>query len=180
MTPEDGHACIQATLEAISSPHNLSAMVKIATKYSERMTPKALIGVFETCESYEGLYDYLAAIVDTSKDPDVFLKYIVLATKMQHFDEVERICRTSTVYDAVKVKKFLVSAKLNDPRLLMYVSGHQSTEVERQRPLRNIQVLNLGTNTPVPKSPPTPTPKSDPLDTPELPSVERRGIHPCM
>jgi hypothetical protein len=51
---------------------------------------------------------------------------------MQHFDEVERICRTSTVYDAVKVKKFLVSAKLNDPRPLMYVSGQQRTEVERQ------------------------------------------------
>ncbi len=144
MTPEDGLACIQATLAAIKSPQNLSAIVKIATKYSKRMTPKALIGVFETCESYEGLYDYLAAIVDTSKDPDVHLKYIVLATKMQHFDEVESICRTSTVYDAVKVKKFLVSAKLNDPRSLMYVSGHQRTEVERQRPLRNAPSLKFG------------------------------------
>jgi clathrin heavy chain len=36
MTPEDGLACIQATLEAINSPQNLSAMVKIATKYNER------------------------------------------------------------------------------------------------------------------------------------------------
>jgi hypothetical protein len=172
MTPEDGLACIQATLEAINSPKNLSVMVKIATKYSERMTPNALIGVFERCESYEGLYDYLAAIVDTCKDPDVHLKYIVLATKMQHFDEVVRICRTSTVYDAVKVKRFLVTAKLNDLRPLMYVGGNQSPEVGRQQPLRNAQVPNLGTNTPVPKSPRTPTPKSDPLDNPELPPVE--------
>ena len=34
---------------------------------------------------------------------------------------VERVCRDSTVYDPVEVKKFLMEAKLPDPRPLIHV-----------------------------------------------------------
>jgi len=35
--------------------------------------------------------------------------------------EVERVCRDSTVYDPEEVKKFLMEAKLPDPRPLIHV-----------------------------------------------------------
>ena len=40
---------------------------------------------------------------------------------MNQTREVERVCRDSTVYDAEKVKDFLMNAKLADPRPLIHV-----------------------------------------------------------
>ena len=51
----------------------------------------------------------------------VHIKYIEAAAKMQQFKEVERVCRDSTVYDPLEVKKFLMDAKLPDPRPLIHV-----------------------------------------------------------
>ncbi len=120
MSTENGLACIQAML-AHNIRQNLTVVVKIATKYSEQMTAKALIGVFEKFKSFEGLYYYLGAIVNFNQDPDVHFKYIEAAAKLAQFKEVERVCRDSTVYDAVKVKEFLMDAKLQDPRPLIHV-----------------------------------------------------------
>ena len=68
-----------------------------------------------------GLYYYLGQIVNFSQEANVHLKYIEAATKCQQYKEVERVCRDSTVYDAEKVKAFLMDAKLPDPRPLIHV-----------------------------------------------------------
>lgn len=100
---------------------NLNIVVQIATKYSEPLGPESLIKLFEDFKSYEGLYYYLSAIVNFSQLPVVHFKYIEAAARMQQFKEVERVCRDSTVYDPQEVKKFLMEAKLPDPRPLIHV-----------------------------------------------------------
>lgn len=118
MTPDKGLACLN---ELMTNRANEALVAKIATQYSEQMTPAALIRIFETAKSFTGLYYYLGAIVNTSDNPEVHYKYIVAATELKQFKEVERVCRDSTVYDAELVKRYLIDAKLADPRPLIHV-----------------------------------------------------------
>lgn len=100
---------------------NMKVVVDIATKYSDPLGPDKLIKIFEDFKVYEGLFYYLSAIVNTSTVPHVHLKFIETAVKMGQLKEVERVCRDSTVYDPIEVKKFLIEAKLPDPRPLIHV-----------------------------------------------------------
>jgi clathrin heavy chain len=100
---------------------NLKVVVDISIKYADPLGPDRLIKLFEDFKVYEGLYHFLFAIVNNSPLPLVHLKFIEAAVKMQQFKEVERVCRDSTVYDPVEVKKFLIEAKLADPRPLIHV-----------------------------------------------------------
>jgi clathrin heavy chain len=96
--------------------NNLNLVVQVATKYNEALGSESLIKLFEDFKSYEGLFYYLGAIVNFSQSSLVHFKYIESASRMQQFKEVERVCRDSTVYDPEEVKKFLMEAKLPDPR----------------------------------------------------------------
>jgi clathrin heavy chain len=100
---------------------NLANVVQIAIKYSDPLGPESLIALFEDFKSFEGLFHYLTAIVNFSQVPEVHLKYIQAAAQMQQFAEVERVCRDSTVYDPLEVKKFLMEAKLANPKPVIYV-----------------------------------------------------------
>lgn len=100
---------------------NLNVVVQIATKYSENLGPDNLIKLFEDFKSFEGLFYYLGGIVNFSQNPLVIKKYIEAAARMQQFKEVERVCRDSNYYDPVEVKKYLIEAKLPDPRALIHV-----------------------------------------------------------
>eukprot|EP00735_Rhodelphis_limneticus_P001188 TRINITY_DN1175_c0_g1::TRINITY_DN1175_c0_g1_i1::g.17251::m.17251 TRINITY_DN1175_c0_g1::TRINITY_DN1175_c0_g1_i1::g.17251 ORF type:complete len:1683 (-),score=736.73,sp/P49951/CLH1_BOVIN/59.31/0.0,Clathrin/PF00637.15/1.2e+02,Clathrin/PF00637.15/8.9e-19,Clathrin/PF00637.15/3.4e-18,Clathrin/PF00637.15/2.2e-29,Clathrin/PF00637.15/1.7e-30,Clathrin/PF00637.15/6.4e-29,Clathrin/PF00637.15/3.3e-25,Clathrin/PF00637.15/3.4e-31,Clathrin_propel/PF01394.15/0.011,Clathrin_propel/PF01394.15/2,Clathrin_propel/PF0 len=100
---------------------NLRLCAQIATRYSELMTPQALIELFEGFSSFEGLYLYLGSIVNFSQEPDVHFKYIEAAVKTGQIKEVERVTRESNFYDAEKVKNYLKDARLQDPRPLINV-----------------------------------------------------------
>lgn len=100
---------------------NLQLVVQICTKYSDPLGAENLIKLMEDFKSFEGLFYYLGAIVNNSQDAVVHFKYIEAAAKMQQFKEVERVCRDSTVYVPEDVKKFLMDAKLPDPRPLIHV-----------------------------------------------------------
>lgn len=100
---------------------NLQICVQIATKYAELLTPQALIALFESYKTFEGLYYFLGSIVNFSQDADVHFKYIQAACRTGQLKEVERICRESNVYDAEKVKNFLKEAKLTDQLPLIIV-----------------------------------------------------------
>ena len=55
-------------------------------QYHEQLGTTALIDLFESFKSYEGLFYFLGAIVNFSQDPEVHFKYIQV-----------RICLYSTV-----------------------------------------------------------------------------------
>lgn len=112
--------CLDAMMKS-NIRQNLQAVINIATKYSELLGPTRLIDLFEKHKTAEGLYYYLGSIVNVSEDPDVVFKYIEASTKMQQYNEVERICRDNTHFNPEKVKNFLKEAKLPEQLPLIVV-----------------------------------------------------------
>ncbi|VDP82839.1 unnamed protein product, partial [Schistosoma curassoni] len=86
---------------------NLHVCVQIATKYHEQLGTNALIEIFESFKSFEGLFYFLGSIVNFSQEPEVHFKYIQAACKTGQVKEVERICRESNCYEPERVKNFL-------------------------------------------------------------------------
>lgn len=115
--------------------NNIRLVVEVAKRYSEQLTPKALIALFEEFDSWSGIYYYLGSFVNFAEvdkyitlifiivfqDSDVVFKYIEAATKLDQLKEVERVCRDSEHYDPLQVKEFLLQHNLKDPRPLIYV-----------------------------------------------------------
>ncbi|KAF6216139.1 hypothetical protein GE061_000478 [Apolygus lucorum] len=120
LSVEDSVECLKAMLTA-NIRQNLQICVQIATKYHEQLTTKALIDLFESFRSYEGLFYFLGSIVNFSQDQDVHFKYIQAACKTGQIKEVERICRESNCYNPERVKNFLKEAKLTDQLPLIIV-----------------------------------------------------------
>lgn len=118
LTPENVLECLG---ELLKNPANEPLVVKIATQYSDQLGPEELIKVFESAKMPNGLFYYLGSIVNSSENKAVHYKYIVAAANLKQFKEVERVCRDSTVYEPQAVRDFLLDAKLQDPRPLIYV-----------------------------------------------------------
>jgi len=116
----DALECLRTMLHA-NLRQNLQVCISVAVKYHEHLTAKALIELFEGIKSYEGLFYFLGAIVNSSTEPDVHFKYIKAACKTGQIKEVERICRDSNYLEAETVKNFLKEAKLNDQLPLIIV-----------------------------------------------------------
>lgn len=75
LSVEDSLECLKAMLQT-NMRQNLQIVVQIATKYHEQLTTHALIDLFESFKSYEGLFYFLGSIVNFSQDPEVHFKYI--------------------------------------------------------------------------------------------------------
>lgn len=105
---------------------HLQVVVQIAVKHHEAIGTKRLIDMFEQFQSWEGIFYFLGSILAFSTDPEVHFKYIEAASKLNHVQEVERVCRESQYYDPIRVKDFLKQAKLPDPRPLIYVCDRHS------------------------------------------------------
>lgn len=105
----------------INIRQNLQIVVAIAIKYVEQLTPEALIAMFETFRTFEGVYYFLNQIHLTSENPEVHFKYIEAAARVGQFKEVERMCRDSNHYDPARTKEFLKEAKLPDQLPLIIV-----------------------------------------------------------
>jgi len=130
-TREECLACLQMLLQ--NNPQaNLKIAVDVAKQYSEELRPESLIELFESFQSLDGLWCYLAAIVNASTDPEVNFKYIevtAMRAKMMGnrpesknlYSEVERMCRDSDNYDPERVKDFLIKFELPEPRPLIQV-----------------------------------------------------------
>ncbi|VDL17052.1 unnamed protein product [Hymenolepis diminuta] len=120
LSVEDSLECLKAMLQA-NIRQNLQVCVQIATQYHEQLGTNALIEIFESFKSFEGLFYFLGSIVNFSQDPEVHFKYIQAACKTGQVKEVERICRESNYYDPERVKNFLKEAKLTDQLPLIIV-----------------------------------------------------------
>uniref|UniRef100_A0A914HD52 Clathrin heavy chain n=1 Tax=Globodera rostochiensis TaxID=31243 RepID=A0A914HD52_GLORO len=117
---QDSLECLKAMLQA-NLRANFQIVVQIASKYCEQLGTQALIDIFESFKSYEGLFYFLGSIVNFSQDSEVHFKYIQAATRTGQIKEVERICRESNCYDPERVKNYLKEAKLADQLPLIIV-----------------------------------------------------------
>ncbi|CAG0882402.1 unnamed protein product [Darwinula stevensoni] len=120
LSVEDSLECLKVMLQT-NIRQNLQIVVQISTKYHEQLGTQALIDLFESFKSYEGLFYFLGSIVNFSQEPEVHFKYIQAACKTGQIKEVERICRESNCYNPERVKNFLKEAKLTDQLPLIIV-----------------------------------------------------------
>jgi len=100
---------------------NLQVVVNVCREYSEQLTPEKLIEMFESYNSWEGLFYYLGAVLLKTEDAAVHFKYIQAAAKIGNMQEVERVTREDNFYDAEQVRDFLKEARLPDQRPLINV-----------------------------------------------------------
>eukprot|EP00916_Digyalum_oweni_P021100 GHVL01035078.1.p1 GENE.GHVL01035078.1~~GHVL01035078.1.p1 ORF type:complete len:1411 (+),score=249.62 GHVL01035078.1:264-4496(+) len=119
LSPDVIYECLLELLK--NNRQNMSTVVQCAVQFHSVIGINRLIELFESRGSYDGVYFLLGSIVNTSNDAEVHFKYIEVAAKLGYYQEVERVCRESKVYDAQRVKEFLKTAKLPDPRSLIYV-----------------------------------------------------------
>lgn len=75
LSVDDSLECLKAMMQA-NMRQNLQVCVKIASKYHEQLTTQALIDLFESFKSFEGLFYFLGSIVNFSQEGDVHFKYI--------------------------------------------------------------------------------------------------------
>ncbi|KAL8431096.1 hypothetical protein ACSSS7_005501 [Eimeria intestinalis] len=123
--------CVEILTDMLrSSSQNLQAVVGVAIKFHEQLGTQRLVSMFERFSSYEGIFYFLGSILAFSTDPEVHFKYIEAAAKLNHTQEVERVCRESKYYEPQRVKDFLKQAKLSDPRPLIYVCDLHGFVVE--------------------------------------------------
>lgn len=103
--------CLRAMLHA-DTERNLSICVQVAIAQHYHLPTVALIEIFESNECYEGLFLFLASVIESNDDLDVNYYYIVAACKTGRMKELERFCRESSCYDAHKVKTFLMRSNM--------------------------------------------------------------------
>ena len=118
---EQSVACLKALLDD-NLKANVPIVIQVATKYSDLIGSQTLIKLFEEYRATEGLYYYLASLVNLTEDKDVVFKFIQAAAKVGQFKEVERVVRSNNVYDPEKVKNFLKDMKLADQMPLVIVA----------------------------------------------------------
>lgn len=128
--------CLEILTDMLrSSSQNLQAVVAVAIKFHTQIGTSRLIEMFEKFSSYEGIFYFLGSILAFSTDPEVHFKYIEAAAKLNHTQEVERVCRESKCYEPVRVKDFLkvrfslsslsprFALRLSAPQCLCWVGG---------------------------------------------------------
>eukprot|EP01083_Nonionella_stella_P182989 659971_1 len=122
LTPEDALSCLRDLLQYQESGANLQLVVEVAKRYTEQLTSEKLIGLFEEFDCWSGLYLYLGNMVNYTQDAQIIFKYIVAASEVGQFAQIELICRENDHYDPEAVKTFLLeSNKIKDPRPLIHV-----------------------------------------------------------
>merc|ERR1719217_1920833 len=120
MSVENSLECLNHLLRT-NMRQNLQVVVQVAREYTEQLTPEKLIEMFESYNSWEGLFYYLGAVLTKTEDKAVHFKYIQAAAKMGNLQEVERVTREDTFFDPEEVRDFLKEARLPDQRPLINV-----------------------------------------------------------
>ena len=120
MSVENSLECLNHLLRT-NMRQNLQLVVQVAREYSEQLTPEKLIEMFESYNSWEGLFYFLGAILLKTEDKGVHFKYIQAAAKIGNLQEVERITREDAHFDPEEVRDFLKEARLPDQRPLINV-----------------------------------------------------------
>jgi len=120
MEPAVALDCLNDMLK-FNMQQNIRLVVEVAKKWNDYLGADNLVKMFESFQSYNGLFFYLGSFVNETDSTSVVFKYIQAATKLNQIKEVERVCRENNHYDPKEVKEFLLQQNLRDPRPLIHV-----------------------------------------------------------
>ena len=107
MSPDWAIDCLRELL--VSNPRqNVNVVVQIAGTYWKELGIDALINLFNETNSSEGIYFFLAVVVNTCEDPDIHFRYIEAACKLGNWEEVERMCNESQHLPAERLRDYFM------------------------------------------------------------------------
>jgi len=113
MNPSFAIECLRELL--VNNPRqNVQIVVQIAGTYWEKLGIDTLINLFHETNSSEGIYYFLAKVVNTCTDPDIHFRYIEAAAKVGDYKEVEHQCTESKYLQPERVRDFLMQQDLPD------------------------------------------------------------------
>eukprot|EP01084_Bolivina_argentea_P097919 176013_1 len=92
-TAEDALSYLRNLLQYQESGTNLQLAVEVAKRFTKQLTSEKLIDLFEEFDWWSGLYLYLGNMVKHTQDSKIIFKYIVAASEVGEFAEIELICR---------------------------------------------------------------------------------------
>lgn len=118
--PEDAIELLKQMLR-VNPRQNLRPVITICTQFTTQLTPKACIELFEGFKTNDGLFHYLASVVNDIEDASVWNKYIEVCVRIGNMQELQKIVKDSDKYDPEYVKNFLKEAKLMDQLPLIIV-----------------------------------------------------------
>ena len=95
LSVENAIECLHHLLRT-NMRQNLQCVVQVAREYSEQLGDDKLIEMFESYNSWEGLFYYLGAILLKTEAKSVHFKYIQAAAKIGNHQEVERVTRSTS------------------------------------------------------------------------------------
>lgn len=118
LIPENLLICLHELLRA-NPMQNFQIVVEGAVKYCQRIPLNELVKLFETYNSFNGLFLFINRIVNSVNDPEIMFKYISAGVIIGNFEEVQRVIKDYDSYDPKKVLEFFLEKKLPDPRPLV-------------------------------------------------------------
>ena len=99
---------------------NTKLAVEVAQGVFNKVGVKDMVEVFESVGAYDGVYFFLAPLLDKTKDSKVYHKYIEACIKCGQLPEVEKVIQNCVgFYDPEKVLQTLLNVKLADPKALV-------------------------------------------------------------
>jgi clathrin heavy chain len=113
MSPQFAIECLRELLTA-NPTQNVQIVVQIAGTYWNEFGIDTLIALFHETNSSQGIYFFLAQVVNTCEDPDIHFRYVEAAAKLGNFQEVERMCSDSQFIPAERVRDYLMQQDLAD------------------------------------------------------------------
>lgn len=119
LEPEDALQSLDDLMR--SNRQNVQRVAEVAIGNADRLDSSKIIQLFEHYQSWDGLFYYLGHILPTTEDEECYFKYIQAAAKLNKIPELEKVIKSTSHYDPVKVKDFLMDTPLADPRPLIYL-----------------------------------------------------------
>jgi clathrin heavy chain len=117
---QDSLECLKEMLVA-NTRQNLPVVILVAQRFHEALGAAALVQLFESVKSYEGIHGFLNPLLPLINDPEVIFKFIEAAARTGQIADVERVCRESKFYNPERVRDFLKDIKLSSPLPLIIV-----------------------------------------------------------
>mmetsp|Transcript_185 Transcript_185/g.179 ORF Transcript_185/g.179 Transcript_185/m.179 type:complete len:1699 (-) Transcript_185:18-5114(-) len=119
LEPEDALQSLDELMR--SNRQNVQRVAEVAIGDFERLDSSKIIQLFEHYQAYDGLFYYLGHILPQTEDEECYFKYIQAAARLNKIQELEKVIKSTSHYDPVKVKDFLMDTPLQDPRPLIYL-----------------------------------------------------------
>lgn len=98
---------------------NTPLCLQLAIANNQKLGIMNVVQVFEALGIFNAIHAFLGSILQSVQDPEIYFKYIEAAARCGKSADIDLVIRETKYYDPIKVRDFLMEAKLQDPKPLL-------------------------------------------------------------